>query len=415
MFLKFHPFSNKNQLGYYSVGAYCTYSKIDAIEVGNKTGHKVEWHFNNEVFDNFSWHQEPESSLWDLYTLRAQQLREKYDYLVLMYSGGADSHNILNVFVRNGIHLDEIAQYVNYDATRDKQNFWNAEVFNVAAPVTAEVIDQYKLKTHHRIVDLSQQITTIDKYQSDLNSWIYGKNSNPSINARVLTTMRHRVPEYQTLMDTGKKVGFVWGGDKPPLATVFSPTTPDVLYPALMFKDTVDSCFNLMDQVEDNDWVNDELFYWHPDCASMIAKQAHIVSKFMSKVTHDNAFLSTAKKNSVAKIFNQQFYFLTDHGLNQLIYPYWDPGTFSVGKPTSQIIGQRDKWLFEDNNHIKNMMLNTIRETQHRIRDKWTNMKTGAPLYYSPAYLLGQAPLDAAPFDPGLKATMSTSYIRQKL
>ena len=55
---------------------------------------------------NLGWRFEVISSLdKDKY---AQQLREKYDYIVLAYSGGADSCNVLNSFLDNGIPIDDI-------------------------------------------------------------------------------------------------------------------------------------------------------------------------------------------------------------------------------------------------------------------------------------------------------------------
>jgi len=397
MLLRFHPFSDKNRLGYYSVGDYCTYSKIDAIEVGNKTGNTVEWHFNDETFDSLNWQQSPEASLWDLYTARAQQLREKYDYIVLMYSGGADSHNILNVFVRNGIHIDEIAQYTNMDGTGEKDNFWNAEVYNVAAPVTAAVIEQYQLKTKHRLIDLSAQLTTLDKQMPDLDDWIYQKNSNLSVNARVLTNIKHTCADYMELMHRGKNVCFIWGAEKPPFVTASSPSTPGVLYPAAQFRDSFDSCFNIVDQMENNTWINDEMFYWNANCPELIVKQVHIVNDFLKTAGADHPFLSKTFNSAGAKIIGGVTYYLTNEGINQLVYPYWDPATFSVGKPSSQLIGERDFWLLKDNNNIRKMLLDTIRETQQKLQDKWTGLKRGPVLYYSPAYPLGPQPADAVP------------------
>jgi len=416
MLLQFHPFSDKNRLGYYSVGTYCTYSKIDAIEVGLKTGSKVEWHFNDEVFDHVDWQTEPTQTLWELYTARAQQLREKYDYIVLMYSGGADSHNILNVFVRNGIHLDEIAQYTNISGTGDKQNFWNAEVFNVAAPVTAAVIDQYRLKTKHRLIDLSQELTTLDKQFPDLDDWVYRKNTNLSINARVLTNIKHTCPEYLELMHRGKNVCFIWGAEKPPFINTYSPSTPGVLYPAVQFRDSIDSCFNIVDQMENNSWINDEMFYWSPSSADMLVKQVHMVNKFLKTAELGHSFLSTAPDNVGAKMFNGVMYYLTKEGVNQLVYPYWDPTTFSVGKPSSQIIGERDHWLFKDHNNIRKMMLDTIKETQSKIKHNWGGMHLGPGLYFSPAYPIGPQPPDAVPIKDGSKTALviDPAKIRKK-
>jgi hypothetical protein len=83
------------QHGYYTVDGIDFQSKIQACIFANKHNKKVEWKFNNQAFDTYNWSIEPEQSLDQLYDRRANDLREKYDYLILSYSGGADSHNIL--------------------------------------------------------------------------------------------------------------------------------------------------------------------------------------------------------------------------------------------------------------------------------------------------------------------------------
>jgi hypothetical protein len=52
--------------------------------------------------------QQSHTSLQDMRGGKAMQLRDQYDYLILAYSGGADSDNILKVFQQNKIHLDEV-------------------------------------------------------------------------------------------------------------------------------------------------------------------------------------------------------------------------------------------------------------------------------------------------------------------
>ena len=43
---------------------------------------------------------------------RCIQLRDKYNYLILYFSGGSDSETTLQSFIRSGIHLDEIVTNV---------------------------------------------------------------------------------------------------------------------------------------------------------------------------------------------------------------------------------------------------------------------------------------------------------------
>jgi hypothetical protein len=89
-----------DQFGYYTVGPnFKTYSKLLAIEEMRRTGTHLEWHFNESQYQAHDWRKEPSTSLDELYRQRAQEIRDKYDYVVLWYSGGPDSWNILNTFI----------------------------------------------------------------------------------------------------------------------------------------------------------------------------------------------------------------------------------------------------------------------------------------------------------------------------
>ena len=99
MFDSFLQFNRQDIYGYYTVGGIKMYSQIEAVEISNKLDLPIKWHFNDEVFSSLDWTVEPTETLAELYKKRCEQLREKYDYLVLYYSGGADSDNILNHFI----------------------------------------------------------------------------------------------------------------------------------------------------------------------------------------------------------------------------------------------------------------------------------------------------------------------------
>ena len=61
-----------------------------------------------ELYDNYDWTVEPKGSWNDVLKEHAQELRDTYKYIRLWYSGGSDSQTVLNTFINNGIHLDEI-------------------------------------------------------------------------------------------------------------------------------------------------------------------------------------------------------------------------------------------------------------------------------------------------------------------
>lgn len=96
------------KLGYYRVGSEVFYSKPTAYLYASKTKQKPSWHFNDLVFAKGDWTIEPETSLRELYRMRAQQLRERYDWIRVEASGGGDSTTAIFSFLLNGIHLDEV-------------------------------------------------------------------------------------------------------------------------------------------------------------------------------------------------------------------------------------------------------------------------------------------------------------------
>ena len=55
---------------------------------------------------------EPEESFKDLCFERCRQLRDKYDWLTLYFSGGSDSETVLQSFIHSGVHLDEVVTNV---------------------------------------------------------------------------------------------------------------------------------------------------------------------------------------------------------------------------------------------------------------------------------------------------------------
>jgi hypothetical protein len=91
-------------------------NKLEAILEANHSNTHVEWDYHNDVFDRYPWDVEPPVELEELYHQRALQLRDAYDHLVLMYSGGVDSWYILNTFIKHNIRLDEIYMYGPFEA-----------------------------------------------------------------------------------------------------------------------------------------------------------------------------------------------------------------------------------------------------------------------------------------------------------
>jgi len=352
--------SNKDKFGFYTVGEFKTYSKLEAIEFSGKVKQKVDWNFNRAVFENFDWTHEPPGSLEFWYEQRARQLREKYDYLVLWYSGGADSHNALMSFVNNNIFIDEIAQYHNLEVEHGNKQAWlNEEVFATSAPITQDLIANNPTYHHtkHRLVDLSD--LQIKVLVNDDNKWdyFYKSGTHPSPNVLARSHLREVIPDYCALIDQGKSVCFIHGSEKPIVEQ-----HDDQWY--VSFCDMLDNAVSLRTQMLNREWEHDELFYWTPDMPQLAAKQAHIVKRFLSQLTPssiDNIHVSSYDKlydeygrkkiNSwCADIVKGGVkYQLLPNGLHRLIYPNWNPGSIVSPKPRSLTYSPRDSWMFNSN------------------------------------------------------------------
>lgn len=325
--------TNRDHFGYYTVGDYKTYSKLDAILKQELTGDFPTWHFNDAVFAAFDWTQEPQESLPELYRQRAQQIRDEYDYLVLFYSGGADSTNILQTFLNNDIKLDEIAQFYSLEGDKgDADANFNAEVVKVAIPWSLKIVDQHQY-IKHRVIDQSQLIEQIYEQPEIRHDFIFQQNTTISPNNFARVYLRKFVKDYADMIDKGVKVAFIWGAEKPRLSMV------DGKY-CLRFQDLVDNCVSPLLQQNDFPGWYDELFYWSPEFTRGLIKQAHTIRRGLftlpvNSVNFTTEFQPFGKRDNL---------YLTNHGLHQLIYPGWDITTFSVGKKRSPILSLRDSW-----------------------------------------------------------------------
>jgi len=109
------------ELGNYIVNGQRYTNKIQAILEAQKTLADITWDFHNDFFNKIDWTIEPQLSLPQMYKIRAQQIRDQYDYIVIMFSGGADSTNVLYSFLDNNIRVDEIVS----SAPMSGLNNWN--------------------------------------------------------------------------------------------------------------------------------------------------------------------------------------------------------------------------------------------------------------------------------------------------
>jgi hypothetical protein len=339
---------SKDRFGYYTVNGTKTYSKVEAIELHKLTGHHPHWNFNEDVFSMYNWQIEPTKSLEQLYAERAWNIRNHYDYVVLCYSGGADSDNILDTFVRNQIPFDEILTFNYHELDSSTDNNFHAEQFRVSYPKINQ-LKQQGLVFKHRAFDLSNlafNILTTDYLESDI---AYYQNHSFGASHYARQRIREHDPELKKLIDSGKSVVFVWGAEKPRLFI-------DQGRYCVKFQDIVDFCCNTRSRILNHEWEHDELFYWDPSCCDLICKQAHTIMNFLKHHPVDVRFGKSLQEEKIyfMKDLQQKFNQSPTQALvgrqilDALIYPYWDPFTFTVGKSTTPILSPRDTPWYKD-------------------------------------------------------------------
>lgn len=85
------------------------YNKLDAALHAKNVNSYVHFNFLEGQFDNIDWSVDTDTS--EVYVNRLQQIRDKYDVVRLMYSGGADSKLILDTAYENNIPFDYIVLF----------------------------------------------------------------------------------------------------------------------------------------------------------------------------------------------------------------------------------------------------------------------------------------------------------------
>ena len=334
--------NDKDKFGYYRIGKYKTYSKVEAIEAGQRLNIFPEWIFNDVEFGCYDWTVEPSESLEELYRRRAQQIRDTYDYVVIMYSGGADANNMLDSFVDNGIPFEEIATLNYLSADPDPTSYFNAELYQVAYPRIAQ-LRALGLQFCHRDIDLSQ-ITqqVLDDDHLRLNR-AYLSNTHWGTNHFSKSYIRETVPEYRRIIDSGRRLVFLWGGEKPRLFVEQGRF-------CMRFLDQLDHCVPTRTQIENRDWEYDELFYWAPECVDMVCKQAHVLKRFVTQHRIDmNSHDVDRTLDNISDIFGSRHISVTYRNLvNKLVYPKFQFDLFSVGKRPSVVWNPRDQVFWKD-------------------------------------------------------------------
>lgn len=297
-------------------------NKLSALQYASTIdAASVSYHFCDEVWDRAAL-LPINLNLANLYKERAQQLRDKYKFLILNYSAGADSHNIFETFVRNNIKLDAIQIKWPITATRYHSPTYNPTSFNL--------LSEWELTILPSIKEISSKFPDIKILLED-----WGTNTEID-----MSQLEH-VNQLMSLGDllrfstasTYEKhhnTGVIWGIDKPLIYK-------DNEKYGFFFRDTITS----VGQSLHSD--NVEYFYWAVDMPALAVSQARILVNIMkANSSYDNLAFGKDYTTPIKKIQD-----LRQLSINTL-YPY-KRNVFQVSKYQFEHKQDWDSWLYNSN------------------------------------------------------------------
>jgi len=366
------------KLGYYICCGLEFESKIQACLHSAKTNAPVDWMFNDLAFSSFNWEIDPIENLDYFYDKRSRELREKYDYLILSYSGGADSHNILMSFIRQGLHIDEIIintlekgwkKFTILDPTNKSSYNNGAEHYLQTIPRLKE-LEKFIPRTKITICDLTDHV-----YKSLLEvgdaSWVLEKRE--ALNPIGITRFNYiYFNEVRKRFDKEKKIGIVLGVEKPK-----SIIHKGKFY--IRFNDRAANMVTIIDHIKDYDNSVVEYFYWDPESVPMLIKQGHIIKNWLEVNPQFQKYWDSRTTDyRTVRSWHEKL-------LRSVVYPTtWNDTWFQVEKATQDWYSEFDNWFLEGSigtkaNHIWHEGVEYVKENLSeflRIDDK-TNRPDG--------------------------------------
>lgn len=334
---------------YYSVNGERFYNKLYAVKRAAELNTIPRWSFFENAFDSIDVTTLGKVSLTELYRQRALQLRDSYDYLILHYSGGSDSWNILNTFLKNNIKLDCVL--VSRPKRMTDKNLYTPNVHDITG---------YNMSSEWDIVikkDLTWLAAHYPNIKIEISDWTEALIESERNMDDVMSSITTQTPlncifknqqvcySEQEQLSLGKSVARIYGIDKPKLAT-----KDNVCYYYFM-----DVSFSTLSESAANP-QGTEYFYSTPKFPILAAEQAYAVfSYYKAAAERRHLLLDSAGRQSRdwAGLSTSQIYesiYQAESAIRPILYPEWDMTRFQATKsiPTPGLlpgVHQTDSFL----------------------------------------------------------------------
>ena len=322
--------------GYWSVGEEIFFSKVPALIRATENKQKVRYHFNEHVYNTIDWRIQPRESLQELYLQRALELREKYDYLVILYSAGSDSTNMIKTFIKNGIKIDHVMSWGSKNYQHGDYSPSNIEITIAGSAMIKELISMGIKFTFENFLE-DELIKNI--YHKE--DWVLNSGASLSPHAELMSKGMFAKKELLELAHHGKKVCFIWGREKPVIELI-----KEKYYLVFLDSTLSEMCHATWNSPEYP--LHHEFFYQQDTMTTtkIIAKQSHIIIEYLEK-NYTKQYIETLLSSPSTKLKYEEF----NRIVNSLIYSdTWTNTTFTTGKPKTNLRPHKLEWFFKDEN-----------------------------------------------------------------
>lgn len=324
--------NNLDDYGWWEVGGRIHYNKVQAIFDHQATKQPLRWNYNDEIYDQYQWHVEPSQTLPELYAARANQIRNRYDYLVLHFSGGSDCTNILETFIKNNIPLDEVLIRGSYSQAKIQTGRVLAADIYSECMTQALPLAQWVKKHHYPHLKITVVETTkmIQNYFDKTPDWVENHISGLSPSFFVKNDLDEISPHYKVLADQGRSVAHILGVDKPKIyrhKNFFYTRWQDKHLTGFIVTRGTKSQYPLFV----------ECFYWGTNAVTLQIKQLHVLKNYI-------------KANNVPDfMFDPVNGRPTERLIASIIYDRKLPLISEHEKePATSIVFDRDAWFLKD-------------------------------------------------------------------
>jgi hypothetical protein len=287
---------------------------------------EYQFYYHDSFWNKLSWKIEPTESLENLYRERAQWIRDNYEYVILCYSGGNDSTNVLETFYYNNIHIDEILVVgaLSQDPFSGSDANHNGDLYHNVFPT----LNSLNLpNTKITIVDYTEyfndvnQFSLVNTYGADYLDYI---GTHKSLHNLFWSDLKKFIGK-----DNNKKTAWIMGIEKVELRYLSS-------IPYVVFNNLNHHNYGMSYINENFQRVN---FYSDPTeiSAKIQIKQAHVLNNLIKSSVPD--YDLKFRKNPISSKLK-----------NNLFYSYKIKMNFQSIKGSNRFVSARDTFILQKKN-----------------------------------------------------------------